>query len=133
MYPKQRASAPSGSEASLPRHLLVLGVGLGATGDLQMESSISLYTLKDFANINGLPIRLSLHFSHIHHTSDAISRLHILKCSIDLLQRLPVRDEFINLQLAGHVVVHQIRELRAAFDTAKSASFPYTSRDELEC
>ena len=74
-----------------------------------------------------------LHFSHIHHTSDAISRLHILKRSIDLLQRLPMCDELIDLQFTRHVVVHQIWELRAAFDTAKSAPFPHTARDELEC
>ncbi len=77
--------------------------------------------------------RPGLDFSHVHHTSYAISRLHILKCSVDVVQWLPVRDEFVDLQLAGHVVVHQVRELRAAFDTAKSASFPDTAGDELEC
>ena len=44
-----------------------------------------------------------------------------------------MRDELINLQLARHVVVHQIWQLRTAFDTAKSAPFPHTARDELEC
>ena len=97
-----------------------------------MESSISLYTLKDFANINGLPIRLSLHFSHIHHTSDAISRLHILKCRVDVVQWLPVRDEFVDLQLAGHVVVDEVGELSAAFDTTESAALPNAAGDELE-
>ena len=47
----------------------------------------------------------ALHFPHIHHTSDAISSLHILKRSVDLIQRLPVRDELVDFQLAGHVVV----------------------------
>ena len=78
-------------------------------------------------------IALSLRFSHVHHTPDAIPRLHILERSIDLVQRLPVRDEFIHLELARHVVVHQIRELRATFDAAKSASFPYAAGDKLEC
>lgn len=77
--------------------------------------------------------RASLDFPHVHHASDAISRLHVLKCSVDVIQWLPVRDEFIHLQLAGHVIVHQVRELRAAFDAAEGASFPYTAGDELEC
>ena len=75
----------------------------------------------------------SLHFSHVHHTPDAIPRLHILERSIDFVQRLPVRDELVHLELARHVVVHQIRELRATFDAAKSASFPHAAGDELEC
>lgn len=75
----------------------------------------------------------SLCFSHVHHTPYAIPRLHILERSIDLIQRLPVRDELIHLELARHVVVHQVRELRAPFDAAKSAPFPYAAGDELEC
>ena len=74
----------------------------------------------------------SSHFPHVHHTSDAIPRLHVLERGVDLLQRLPVRDEFIDLQFARHVVVHQVRQLRAAFDAAKGASFPYAAGDELE-
>ncbi len=93
---------------------------------------IAMYSW-EYLSTNGLRVPTSLHFSHIHHTSDAIPRLHILKRSIDLIQRLPVRDELIHLQLAGHVVVHQVRELRAAFDAAKGTSFPYTPGDELEC
>lgn len=77
-------------------------------------------------------MRPSLRFPHVHNASDAVSRLHILKRSIDLVQWLPVRDEFIHLQLAGQVVVHQVWQLRAAFDPAKSASFPYTAGDKLE-
>ena len=89
--------------------------------------------IQDISNTTGPPVRPSLHFPHIHHTSDAISRFHVLECGIDFIQWLPVRDEFIDLQLAGHVVIHQVWELRAAFDTAKSASFPYAAGDELEC
>ena len=44
-----------------------------------------------------------------------------------------MRDKFIHLQLAGHVIIYQIRELRAAFDAAEGASFPHTPGDELEC
>lgn len=79
------------------------------------------------------PVVRALHFPHIHHTPDAIPGLHILKRSIDLIQRLPVRDELVDLQQAVQVVVHQGRELRAAFDAAERASFPHAAGDELEC
>ena len=42
-------------------------------------------------------------------------------------------DEFVDLELALQVVVNEIWELGAAFDTAKSAAFPYTTGDQLEC
>ena len=44
-----------------------------------------------------------------------------------------MRDELVDLELAGHVVVDEVRELRAAFDAAESAAFPYAASDELEC
>lgn len=44
-----------------------------------------------------------------------------------------MRDELVDLQLALHVVVNQIRELSAAFDAAEGAAFPDTAGDELEC
>ena len=75
----------------------------------------------------------SSRFPHVHHTPDAIPRLHILKRGINLVQRLPVRDELVNLELARHVVVHQVRKLRAAFDAAERATFPHAAGDELEC
>lgn len=44
-----------------------------------------------------------------------------------------MRDELIDLELAGHVIVDKIRQLRAAFDTTEGAAFPYTAGDELKC
>ena len=41
-------------------------------------------------------------------------------------------DELVDLQLVGHVIVDQVWQLRAAFDTAESAAFPYTAGNELE-
>ncbi len=107
-------------------------IGSIETSEIPEFHYIAMYN-GEYLSTNGLRVPTSLHFSHIHHTSDAIPRLHILKRSIDLIQRLPVRDELIHLQLAGHVVVHQVRELRAAFDATKGTSFPYTPSDELEC
>lgn len=79
------------------------------------------------------PSLYALRFPHVHHTPDAIPRLHVLKRGVDLVQRLPVRDELVDFQLARHVVVDQVRELRAALDAAERAPFPHAAGDELEC
>lgn len=55
--------------------------------------------------------------------------MHVMECIINLLERLAMRNELIDLELAGHVVVHQIRKLRAALNTAESAALPDTTRD----
>jgi hypothetical protein len=59
---------------------------------------------------------------HVHDTSDAISLLHILKRIIDVFKGLAVRDELVHLELALHVVVNQVGQLGAAFDSAKGTS-----------
>ena len=58
---------------------------------------------------NFISSNIDLTFPHVHHTSDAVSCLHILESSVDLRQWLAVSDEFVNLQFASHVIVHQIR------------------------
>jgi len=50
-------------------------------------------------------------FSHVHYTANAISCLHILEGGIDAGQRLAMSNKLVNLELATHVIVHQIREL----------------------
>ena len=67
---------------------------------------------------NFIPSNINLTCPHIHHTSDAVSCLHILESSVDLGQWLAVSDEFVNLQFASHVIVHQIRQLRTTFNAA---------------
>jgi len=69
---------------------------------------------------------------HIDHAPDAASILHIRKRLVDTLQRLPMRDELVDLELAGHVIVDQVGQLRAAFDAAERAAFPHAAGDELE-
>lgn len=59
---------------------------------------------------------------HVHYAANAVTLLHNLKRLVHLLQRLAVRDELVDLQLACHVVIHQVRELGAAFDSSKSTS-----------
>jgi len=73
-----------------------------------------------------------LSLPHIDHAPDAAPILHIREGLVDTLQRLPMRDELVDLELAGHVVVDQVGQLRAAFDAAERAAFPYAARDELE-
>ena len=75
----------------------------------------------------------ALCLSHVHHAADAVALFHHLEGAVDLVQRLPVGDEFVDLQFAGHVVVHEVGELAASLDPTEGASFPYTAGDELEC
>lgn len=44
-----------------------------------------------------------------------------------------MRDEFVDLELAGEVVVDEVGELRAALDATESAALPDAAGDELEC
>ena len=85
-----------------------------------------------FTGITSLHENTNLTLPHVYHTSDAVSRLHILEGSVDLGQGLAVSDEFVYLQLASHVIVHQVWQLRATFDAAKGTSFPYTAGYKLE-
>lgn len=73
-----------------------------------------------------------LKLPHIYNAPDAIPLLHGIERPVDAAQWLPVRDELVHLQLAGQVVVHQIGQLRAAFDAAERAAFPHTAGDQLE-
>jgi hypothetical protein len=70
--------------------------------------------------------------AHINNAANAVPSLHIRERLVNLIQRLPVRNEFIDLQVAVHIIVHQPRQLRAALDTAKRAALPHTSGNELE-
>ena len=70
---------------------------------------------------------------HIHNTPNAVPRLHVPKRLVDARQRLAVRDELVDLELAVHVVLDQVGQLRAALDAAEGAAFPASAGDELEC
>jgi hypothetical protein len=77
--------------------------------------------------------RLLLKLAHVNNAADAVARVHVVESLVDAGERLAVGDELVDLQLAGHVVVDKIGELRAALDAAESAALPYTAGDELEC
>lgn len=74
-----------------------------------------------------------LRLPHVDNATDAIASLHVTECLVDLVQWLSVGDEFVDLQLAGHVVVNEVRELSAALDTTEGTTLPYTASNELEC
>ena len=58
--------------------------------------------------------------------------MHIMESLIDPSKLLAMGDELIHLQLPVHIIGHKIRELRAAFDAAESATLPSAAGDELE-
>ena len=76
---------------------------------------------------------LDSQFPHVHHTADAVSRLHVRESLVDATQGLPVRDELVHLQLTGQVVVYEVWQLRASLDASESTALPDAACDELEC
>ena len=70
--------------------------------------------------------------AHVDDAADAVTSLHVLEGGVDLVERLSVGDELVDLELAVHVVVDEVRELSAALDTTESTSLPDTTGDELE-
>lgn len=69
---------------------------------------------------------------HVDDAADAVTSLHVLEGGVDLVERLSVGDELVDLELAVHVVVDEVRELSAALDTTESTSLPDTTGNELE-
>jgi hypothetical protein len=70
--------------------------------------------------------------AHVDDAADAVTSLHVLEGGIDLVERLSVGDELVDLELAGHVVVDEVGKLSAALDTTEGTSLPDTTGDELE-
>jgi hypothetical protein len=58
--------------------------------------------------------------------------MHIVEGSVDVGQWLSVRNELVHLQLAVHVIGHEIWELCPSLDPSKRATLPYTACDKLE-
>lgn len=78
---------------------------------------------------NDKPILL-LHGDDAAHT---VAGLHVLESLVDLVQRLAVGDEFVDLEITVEVVLDKSWKLSAALHTTKGTSLPYTSGDKLEC
>ena len=71
-------------------------------------------------------------FPHINDTPDTVALLHIRKGLVDAVQRLSVRDELVDLEFPGHIIVDEVGQLGPALDAAERATFPYAAGDELE-
>lgn len=59
--------------------------------------------------------------------------MHVVESGVDLAEGVAVRDELVDLELALHVVVDEVGQLRAALDAAEGAALPHATGDELEC
>jgi hypothetical protein len=70
--------------------------------------------------------------AHVDDAADAVTSLHVLEGGVDLVERLSVGDELVDLELAGHVVIDEVGKLSAALDTTEGTSLPDTTGDELE-
>lgn len=58
--------------------------------------------------------------------------MHVVEGLVDLVERLAVSDEFVDLQATLLPVLDQTGKLRAALDTAESAALPLAASNELE-
>lgn len=74
-----------------------------------------------------------LQLPHVDDGTDAVAAVHVVEGGVDLAERVAVRDELVDLELAGHVVVDEVGQLRAALDAAEGAALPHAAGDELEC
>jgi hypothetical protein len=109
-----------------------------------------LFSIRDIAIHSSSNYTTSHLLPHINHAANAVSLFHSLKSRIDLGERLSMSDELIDLQLALHVIINQVRKLSAALNSAKSTSLenhpsvkrvtrtkriylPNTASNELEC
>jgi len=70
--------------------------------------------------------------AHVDDAADAVTGLHVLEGGVDLVERLSVGDELIDLELASHVVVNEVGKLGTALDTTEGTSLPDATSDELE-
>ena len=69
---------------------------------------------------------------HVHHAPDTIPLLHDVERLVDLAQRLSMRDELVHLERTGHVVAHEVGQLRATLDPTKRTALPHSTRHQLE-
>jgi hypothetical protein len=87
--------------------------------------------------------------SHVNNTANAVTLLHIVESLVDVCEWLPMGNKLINLQLARHVIINQVRKLTTTFNSAKGTSLetqladfkhkhqktylPNTASNKLEC
>ena len=61
---------------------------------------------------------------HVHNASDTVAGVHVMEGIVDLVQRLTVGDELVNLELSIQIVLDESGQLGATLDASESATTP---------
>src|SRR6185369_2174282 len=67
-----------------------------------------------------------------HHRTDRLTFVHQVERIVDLVERHHVRDQTVDIDLAVHVPVHDLRHVGAAARTAECRALPHAPGHELE-
>jgi hypothetical protein len=67
-----------------------------------------------------------------HHAADALARVHQVEALVDLVEREHVGDHRVDLDLAVHVPVDDLRHVGAALGAAERRAAPVAAGDQLE-
>src|SRR5690242_2483359 len=67
-----------------------------------------------------------------HDGTNRLALLHQVEAVIDLLQLEMMRDQIVDIDLAFHVPVDDLRHVRAPARAAECGAFPFAARDELK-
>src|SRR6202521_3074061 len=64
--------------------------------------------------------------------ADRLALVHQVESFVDSIERQDVRDQIVDVDLAVHVPINDLRHVGAATRTAKRGSFPHPTGNELE-
>src|SRR5476649_1518686 len=78
-----------------------------------------------------MPPQLALRLIQ-HHRADRFALLNQIETFIDAFERQRVRDQIVDIDLAFHVPVHDLRHIGTSARTAERRALPFTARDQLE-
>src|SRR5678815_4259426 len=67
-----------------------------------------------------------------HHAPDRLARVHQVERLVDVVERHRVRDQVIDVDLALHVPVDDLRYVGAAARAAERSALPDAARHQLE-
>src|SRR5450830_30955 len=67
-----------------------------------------------------------------HDGADRFTALHQVETLVDIVELQTMRDQVVNVELAFHIPVDDLRHVRAAARAAKGGTLPYTPRHQLE-
>src|SRR5215218_229721 len=67
-----------------------------------------------------------------HHTADRFAIVHEIEAVVDAIERQHVRDQVVDVDLALHVPVDDLRHVGAPPRAAERGALPHAPRDKLE-